>query len=327
MFNLRVLVLSLVLPVLSALHAAPAGFLFVTFKGEQTPLSEQVYFALSQDGRNWRALNKSAPVLVSKMGERGVRDPYLLRAHDGKKFYLVATDLSIHLNPEWKRAAQAGSRSIMIWESEDLVSWSEPRLVEIAAEDAGCTWAPEAAYDEDTGDYLVFWASTNRRDNFAKFRIWAARTRDFRTFGEPFIYIERSHAVIDTTIVRDGARYYRFTKDEKKRSILLETGEKLVGEWREVPGFNLGNLVGYEGPQCYLVEPGAEGRPPVWGLILDHYAKGAGYQPFVTPALASGRFEPGKGFTFPFRFRHGSVLTLTAEEFSRLEKAYGEPGR
>ncbi len=323
MFKLRILVLAFAVTALSLLRAAPAGFLFVTFKGEQTPMSEQVYFALSQDGRNWRALNKSAPVLVSQIGEKGVRDPYVLRAHGEEKFYLIATDLSINLNPEWRRAAQAGSRSIMIWESTDLVKWSEPRLVEIAAKDAGCTWAPEAAYDEETGDYLVFWASTNKRDNFAKFRIWAARTRDFKTFGEPFVYIDRPHAVIDTTIVHDGNRYYRFTKDENKRAIFLETGEKLVGEWREVAGFTLANLIGYEGPQCYLVEPGADGRPPVWGLILDHYTKGAGYQPFVTHDLASGNFEPGKGFTFPFRFRHGSVLTLTAEEYRRLDNAYG----
>jgi len=319
-------IFAIALTALSTLGAAPAGFLFVTFKGEQTPLTEQVYFALSQDGKNWRALNNSAPVLVSQLGEKGVRDPYLLRAHDEKKFYLIATDLSINLNPEWKRAAQAGSRSMMIWESGNLVDWTAPRLVEIAAKDAGCTWAPEAAYDEETGDYLVFWASTNRRDNFAKFRIWAARTHDFKTFGEPFVYIDRQHAVIDTTIVRDGTRYYRFTKDEKKRAITLETGEKLVGEWREISDFTLADLVGYEGPQCYLVEPGAEGRHPVWGLILDHYAKGAGYQPFVTHDLSSGRFEAGKGFTFPFRFRHGSVLTLTAEEYQRLEKAYGAQG-
>ncbi len=173
----------------SAFAAAPAGFLFVTFKGEQTPLTEQIYFALSKDGRNWTALNKSQPVLVSELGEKGVRDPYLLRAHDNSKFYLIATDLSINRNGNWGRAVRAGSRSLVIWESTDLVKWSEPRLVEVAPDDAGCTWAPEAIYNEDTGDYLVFWASTTKRDNFAKHRIWAARTNDFRTFGKPFIYI------------------------------------------------------------------------------------------------------------------------------------------
>lgn len=307
----------------SALSAAPGGFLFVTFKGEQTPLTEQVYFALSSDGRKWNALNDAKPVLVSQLGEKGVRDPFLLRAHDGKKFFLIGTDLSINLNSDWKRAAQGGSRSIVVWESTDLVRWSAPRLVRIAADDAGCTWAPEAVYDADTNDYLVFWASTSKSDQFAKFRIWAARTKDFTTFGEPFIYIDKSTTIIDTTIVHDGAKYYRFTKDEKRKAITLESGEKLTGKWAEVGGFSLASLVGYEGPACYLIEPATGTRPPVWGLILDHYAKGAGYKPWVTHDLASGKFETAQGFTFPFKFRHGSVLTLSADEYRRLESAYG----
>jgi hypothetical protein len=112
--------------------AGTGGFLFVTFRGEQTPMSEQIYFALSQDGRHWNALNNSQPVLVSTLGEKGVRDPCLIRAHDGKKFYLVATDLSIHLNGDWNRAQTAGSKSLVIWDSTDLVHWSPPRLVKVA---------------------------------------------------------------------------------------------------------------------------------------------------------------------------------------------------
>ena len=60
-----------------------------------------------------------------------------------------------------------------------------PRLVKVAPDDAGCTWAPEAVYDEETADYFVFWASTTAGDDFAKHRIWAARTKDFRSFGKP----------------------------------------------------------------------------------------------------------------------------------------------
>ena len=75
------------------LMAAEGGFLFVTFKGEQSPMSEQIHFGLSKDGRNWRVLNGSEPVLVSNVGEKGVRDPYLLKTHDGR-FVILATDLS-----------------------------------------------------------------------------------------------------------------------------------------------------------------------------------------------------------------------------------------
>ena len=301
------------------------GYLFVTFRGEQTAMSEQVHFALSKDGRSWNALNGGEPVLVSQLGEKGARDPYLLRAHDGSGFYLIATDLSIHHNRDWNRAQTAGSRSILVWQSPDLVNWSQPRLVQVAADDAGCTWAPEAVHDEENGDYLVFWASKNRRDGFAKQRIWAARTKDFRTFGEPFIYIEKPNHIIDTTIIRDGKRWFRFSKDEQHKAISMETAEHLMGPWTEVPDFSLARMQGYEGPQCYTLKPAADGKPVSWCLVIDHYARGRGYQPYLTEDLASGQFRAAPGFHFPFRFRHGSVLPINAQEYRRLEERYHKP--
>lgn len=317
-------ILLLLMLTVATSFGAEGGFLFATFKGERSPMTEQIHFGLSKDGREWKALKGGEPVLVSTLGEKGVRDPYLLRSHDGKTFYLIATDLSIHLDPNWRRAASQGSKSIVIWESGDLVNWSEPRLVKVAPDDAGCTWAPEAVFDEETGDYLVFWASTTSGDDFLKFRIWAARTKDFKTFGEPFIYIEKPTMVIDTTIVREGDKYYRFTKDEKFKAITMEESAKLMGPWRDVPDFSLAKMVGYEGPECYQVEPATAGKPATWCLILDHYTQGKGYAPFVTEDLSSGQFKPGEGFSFPFRFRHGSVLPITVAEYERLESAFGK---
>ncbi|CAN5570851.1 hypothetical protein BH10PLA1_BH10PLA1_01090 [soil metagenome] len=303
--------------------AEDGGFLFVTFKGEATPMTEQIYFAVSKDGRSWDAVNKSEPVLVSQIGEKGARDPFLLRSVDGKKFYLLATDLSINLNRNWKRASQAGSKSILIWESADLVHWTEPRLVPVAANDAGCTWAPEAIYDDQSKDYLVFWASTNQSDNFARQRIWANRTKDFVTFGKPFVYIETESSVIDTDIVRDNGKYYRFSKNEKLAAITMEVSEKLMGPWKLMPEFSLAPLRGYEGPECFRLEAADQTRPSTWCLVLDYCSKGRGYQPYVCQDLAGGEFKPGDDFKFPFRFRHGSILPISAIEMERIKKAYG----
>lgn len=117
-----------------------AGYLFATFRDHLGAMSEQVYFALSKDGVRWTALNDDRPALVSTLGEKGVRDPFLLRAEDGKTFYIIATDLSITLKPGWQRARREGSKSLVIWESTDLVRWSEPRLVEVGPPDAGCVY-------------------------------------------------------------------------------------------------------------------------------------------------------------------------------------------
>jgi hypothetical protein len=308
----------------TAAFAGAGGFLFATFNGEQTPMSEQIYFVLSHDGRQWDALNGSQPALVSALGEKGVRDPFLLRSHDGNKFYVIATDLSINLNGDWTRATHAGSKSIVIWDSPDLVHWSKARLVKVAPDDAGSTWAPEAIYDEGKKEYLTFWASTTAGDNFGKQRIWAAWTRDFVTFEKPFVYIDKPWAVIDADIVCENGTYYRFAKNEQNKAITMEVSRNLLGAWKDMTHFSLANLRGYEGPECYPVKPAADGKPATWCLILDQYSRGAGYQPFVTEDLSSGQFRPGEGFAFPFRLRHGAVLPITAVEYERLEKAYGQ---
>lgn len=309
--------------------AGKGGFLFVTFKGEQTQMTEQIYFGVSGDGMKWEAVNKGEPVLVSTLGEKGVRDPYILRSHDGKKFYIVATDLSINLNKDWTRAVKAGSKSIVVWESGDLVKWSEPRLVKVAPDDAGCTWAPEAIYDEEAGDYLVYWASTTKADDFKKHRIFGARTKDFVTFSPPFVYIEKPNTVIDTDIVRDGAsgKYFRFTKDEENKAVTMEVAGKVAGPWADVEGFSLAKTTGYEGPACFQLSPAAEGKPATWCLLMDYYSKGQGYKAWTTTDLGSGKFVAEEGMVFPFRFRHGSVLAVSGGELARLRGVGGDVTR
>jgi arabinoxylan arabinofuranohydrolase len=306
--------------------SVPDGYLFVTFRGEATPMTEQVYFMLSENGYDWKALNKGEPVLVSTVGEKGVRDPYIIRSHDNTRFYLIATDLSINLNRDWGRAQSAASKSIVIWESGDLVNWSEPRLVKVAPDNAGCTWAPEAVYDEKRGEYMLFWASKTADDNFSKQRIWAARTQDFRAFSKPFVYIEKPTTVIDTTIIRENENYYRFTKDEKHKAITLETSRDLMDGWREVSDFSLARMTGYEGPACFMMKPAGDGIPARWCLLLDWYSQGRGYQPYETDDLGKGQFSEGCRMNFPFHpVRHGTVMPVSAEEMNRLAKRWGSP--
>ena len=73
-----------------------AAYLFVHFTGtESSPLHEQVYFSVSTDGERWELLNGGKPVLVSDVGERGVRDPFIIRSPEERKFFIIGTDLSI----------------------------------------------------------------------------------------------------------------------------------------------------------------------------------------------------------------------------------------
>ncbi|MCU0796103.1 MAG: glycoside hydrolase family 43 protein [Akkermansiaceae bacterium] len=302
---------------------ARQDFLFVTFRGEQDPMAEQIHFGLSNDGLHWRALNGGRPALVSTVGEKGARDPFLIRSPDGTLTYLLATDLSIHLHGhDWNHALTRGSRSILIWESMDLVNWSAPRLIAIAPEDASCAWAPEAIYDEETEDYLVFWASKTARDDFRKLRIWAARTRDFHSFTKPFIYLEKPADVIDTTIIRHQLDYLRFSKDESAKAILMERAPRLDGPWQEVRDFSLANGKGYEGPTCFPLFSATAGHGKSWCLLLDHYSRSEGYKAFISRDPDIANFAASAEVRFPFRFRHGSVLPISRAEAERLSRAF-----
>ena len=138
-----------------------AGYVFSYFTGEGYSDGEQIYFALSEGNNplHWNELNDGKPVLISKLGEKGLRDPFIIRSPEGDKFFLIATDLKIHGNGDWEAVQKTGSLFIAIWESTDLVNWSEQRMVQVSPEVAGNTWAPEAFYDKTTGEYVVFWAS------------------------------------------------------------------------------------------------------------------------------------------------------------------------
>lgn len=295
-----------------------AGYLFAHFRGERSNEWEQIFFAISKDGAKWQPLNDGKSVLQSNLGEGGVRDPYVVRNPDNGTIYLIATDLCIGRNGDWGRAQREGSKAIIVWESKDMVNWSEPRRVEVAVPNAGCTWAPEAFWDADKKEFFVFWASRETLNGSNRQRIYSARTKDFRTFTPAKLYIEKPNDIIDTDIVSEGGKLYRFSKDETQKSIILEVSDTLEGEWKPVPGFPVKNFVGYEGPECFRM---ADGR---WCMIIDYYSRGQGYKAFFCDDLSKGDFAPSeRGLEFPYRFRHGGVITLSQTEYDALMKKWG----
>jgi hypothetical protein len=296
-------------------------YLLVHFIGDFED-GEQIYFSVSKDGFHWQDLNGGEPVLRSIIGEKGARDPFILRTHDGNKFYIVATDLKIAAGKGWQAAQFEGSRSLLVWESDDLVNWSEARLNEVGIDGAGCVWAPEAVYDAQREEYMVFWASMVKegKDREGKHRIYCSYTKDFRIFSKATKYIERPQSVIDTTIVYDKGMYYRFSKDETAKTIQIDKGEKLQGEFQHVKSQVLDNLYGVEGPACYPLE-GDNG----WCLIVDRFAEGKGYMPILCKDLSSGDFTIAPDGTYNMgetRKRHGSVLVINENEYNRLKDKY-----
>ncbi|SFM34600.1 Glycosyl hydrolases family 43 [Gracilibacillus orientalis] len=296
------------------------AYLFVHFIHEDVSSEdlEQVYFSVSKDGLKWETLNEKQPILKSKLGEFGVRDPFLIRSPKENKFYIIGTDLSIHYRKDWEEVQRSGSQHISVWESDDLVNWSEQRLVKVGPETAGCVWAPESIYDKEADDFLVFWAS---RENFGaeKQKIYYSKTKDFKTFTEPKLYIERENHIIDTTIIEEDGLYYRFSKDETVKSITVEASDSLLGEFTPIET-NLSEIIGVEGPACFKLKSEAG-----WCLLLDHYAVEKKYIPYYTSDLRTAHFTKSEqDMDIPVNSKHGGVLPITMDEYHALFQAYGK---
>jgi hypothetical protein len=319
-----------------------AGYLFVHFTGEDDADGEAVHFAVSRgaDALHYDDLDGGRPVLRWTRGSGGVRDPFVVRSPRDGRFFLLATDLAIHRDGDWDAAQRTGSRAIVVWESPDLVRWSEPRSVTLVPETAGDAWAPEAVWDEERGEFFVFWASTlyapddpeHRGESYH--RMLGASTRDFVTFSEPRVWSDPGHSVIDSTVVAHDGRYYRFTKDERTPSSSTPSSKFITVE----RSTDL-RSTSYE-PVTDGVGRGADGGPGVehgegpavvrsltddrWYLFIDEFG-GRGYVPFWSTDLDASVWTMAEDHRLPTRARHGSVLPITRTEHEALLRTWG-PG-
>lgn len=220
----------------------PYGYLFVHFREDPNGYAEKVYFDLSEgdDPLRWRPLNGGEAVLASDQGTKGVRDTYVVRNPHTGVIYILATDLRVYPcegEPDWLGMHINTSTYINVWESRDLVHWSDMRRIDVSvgAEDKrfGIAWAPEALWVDDfegtgEGRFVFYWAATfgasgedvtayDRATMYPRM-VWGTTT-DFTQESYRFggVMIDDGAETIDTTMFQrelpDGSlRTYRLTK-------------------------------------------------------------------------------------------------------------------
>lgn len=314
-------------------RSTPFGYLLVHFIEDQHGHKEKIYFSLS-DGDTplrWRLANRGEPVLESRLGTTGVRDPHLVRGSD--RWFLIATDLRVWATGvlDWDTWQRHGSRSIVVWESPDLVTWSDPWLLEVAPPTAGMAWAPESTYDAETGEFLVYWSSclyapedaAHQADSYS--RILLARTRDFRTVSDAVVLIDTGASVIDTTLAKVGDRIHRFTKDEAQvygGGLIHEVGSSVAGADFRVLARRVG-LEWYEGVEGPLIF--ADHTTGRWYLWVDQYSSPPqGYVPLTTDDIETGVWYrvPPEQLELAPATKHGVVVSLHGDQWQTLMAAY-----
>ena len=299
-----------------------SAYLFAHFTSD-TKDKEHIWFSVSRDGLHWMDLGGDEPILTSKLGTQGIRDPFILYDEKVKKYFIIATDLNTS-SGDWYKFSHKGSRSIFVWESEDLINWSEERLVEVGIKNAGCVWAPEAVFCKEKDAWFVFFASCVREKGqlHHKQRIYGTFTKDFKEFSPTFKFIDAKTDVIDTNIVWDNGYYYRFSKDETNKLITIERSKELTSEhWENVESKIFSVFYGLEGPETYYLDDMKK-----WCLIADQYHTNSGYTPFLCDDLASGEFVQLHNDQYDMgkrKKRHGSILKISDEIADKLIEHFG----
>ncbi|MGN0242873.1 MAG: family 43 glycosylhydrolase [Lachnospiraceae bacterium] len=324
------------------------AYLYAYFSGDENGKEcQQTHFATSDDGLNWQNLNYNRPVIESTLGTKGLRDHFLVRSPEGDHFYLIATDLDAS-GGQWSQYSTAGSKDIMVWESDDLIHWSDQRAVTIADEYTGCMWAPETLYDEITGEYIVYWSGhdiNSDSDTYGKKVVYYVKTRDFYSFTPQKKFVEpeendgvisgTSDSFIDTTMIEgNDGKFYRVTKYEgvSPTQVFLDVSDYPLGNFSRVTtNLSEKDFLGTEGPGFFRFnKDDREKTGYQYGLMLDGYNgpnAGVGFFPSViesldnTESLTFTRLK--SGFTMPSGPKHGGIIQLTQEEYEAVNEYYG----
>jgi hypothetical protein len=292
-----------------------------------------VCLAVSQDGAVFEGVNGNRPILPAPdwPGNRLTRDPSIVY-QDGVFHMAWTTD--------W------GSRSIGYAQSKDLVTWSEPRRIDLwgGAEGVVNTWAPELQWDPRTQEFFILFSTTltseledgdgSEEPANLDHRIYAVRTRDFRQLTAPELFYSPTgpeHSVIDACVAPDD-RGTADTADDRwvmvvKNEMAPEAGGKNLrlafAEHAQGPyGPVLGPAIVGEGTN--IVPRMAEGPSllkvdGIWRLYWD--APGLSYCLATSPDLKVWTNRTAEVRMPVEHPRHGSVSRVPASAVGWLDQS------
>ncbi len=271
-----------------------------------------LHLAYSSDGLKWYALKNNASFLTPEVGEdKLMRDPCIISGPDGK-FHMVWT-------VSWKE------RGIGYASSSDLIHWSEQKFIPVMEHEptARNCWAPEIFYDEDSKQYLIFWSTTipgrfpeteTVEDNGYNHRMYYVTTKDFQNFSQTKLFYDKGFNVIDGTLIKEGAAYVLFLKDETlsppEKNIRVAISSELTGKYSRPSEPITGNYW-------------AEGPTPVkmddyYIVYFDKYRKGK------MGAVRSKDLKKWEDISeqidFPEGTRHGTVFKVSEKVIKELQK-------
>ena len=305
-----------------------AGYLFAYFEGSGNQ-QEHLRFAISEDAKNWYALNDNQPVIASDSisTSGGIRDPHILRGEDGC-YYIVATDMNTVKNG-WK-----DNPGIVLMKSKDLVNWTHSKIVlkedyKEHFSDAYWVWAPQTIYDKKAKKYMIYFTLQRTGDGRKSLvTYYAYANKDFTGFeSEPKVLFNAKYGCIDNDIIERNGVYHMFYKGNIKNAegkeiqngIQQATAKNLKGPWKEDFKFidaYADSKTGVEGSGVFKLNDKNE-----YVLMYDLYGSGR-YEYQTSKDLNTFSTKP-ESFRKDFFPRHGTVCSVTKDEMERLQQKWG----
>ncbi|KAL3480519.1 hypothetical protein BJX99DRAFT_254509 [Aspergillus californicus] len=302
--------------------ASKVGYLAVYWTTED----ESVYFSLSSndDPLGYERVNGGEAVISPTLGTKAIRDTTLVsgKGDDEGKYYIIGTDLDIDTT-NWNAASRNGSKAIFVWESTDLINWTDERLVTVEGDTAGMAWAPDAVWDPARCQYFVHWAAQlfseddpgHTGDAVLPNSLRYAYTSDFKTFTEPQTYITlETESAIDLSFLKlDDTTFIRYYVDGATTSPVQEIStDGLFGEWTALEG-TIENSSSFEAPY------------PIWDnveedkayLFNDRVGSNPGVFAWESTDVTSGNWARNDDYDLTW-MRHLSILAVTQEQYDAL---------
>lgn len=259
-----------------------------------------LHFACSKDGYEWEQIGGEFSFLKCDFGnwgsEKKLRDPFVLR--DGEGYWHCLWTLNFNT----PRIAHAKSKDLIHWERHHYIPVIE------GMNGDNC-WAPEMVYDPKSGEFIVFWASNiDKKGN----RLYSARTKDFKTFGETKLFFDPGEEVIDASISKVDDEYYLFYQSKADRGRY-----KLSIAAADTPGGPYKHLRDAEfdielvGPSVYRLDSGD------W-LLHAYNPRGGRYETLRTNDFKEWKIETEKT-RFPDVARQGSFARCSVDIVESLK--------
>lgn len=289
-------------------------YLLCYFTGNE-PERERICFAVSEDGYNFKPLNKGQPVILQTKGKKCVRDPFIVKGKNGG-YYIIGTDMK-------SEEGWTSNHALITWRSEDCLNWTDETVIDIRDfggefRNTNRAWAPEVIFDEEKGKYMVYWSHSTEEHDTAS--IYYAYTDDFKSLSAPTpLYERKGIQTIDADIAKNekNGTYYLYFKYEETQQIAYVKSKNLTGPYKNPPTIVSLAPSGVEGSAIYNIT-----GTDTWVMCMDEYGKDY-YFAQQTTDFENFKALPRESYQYSINPRHASVVAITDEEYKRLVDHYG----